>query len=118
LRNAGEFWKQQTGWTDVSLPATSRGRVKNNMQLPEDHPATEPLGNVILGGLEQSALSMTAALPLKAFPLLFNRYEGGQSFGSHVDNVIRQVAGSPHRVRTDLSATLFLTTRRNKTEAN
>jgi PKHD-type hydroxylase len=101
----------------VSLPATSRGRVKNNMQLPEDHPAT-PLGNVILGGLDQSALSMTAALPLKAFPLLFNRYEGGQSFGSHVDNVIRQVAGSPHRVRTDLSATLFLTTRRNATEAN
>ena len=51
---------------------------------------------------------MSAALPLKVFPPLFNRYGGGHSFGSHVDNAIRQVPGTPHRVRTDLSATLFL----------
>jgi PKHD-type hydroxylase len=51
---------------------------------------------------------MAAALPLKVFPPLFNRYQGGQSFGSHVDNAIRQVSGTSHRVRTDLSATLFL----------
>ena len=50
---------------------------------------------------------MSAALPLKIFPPLFNRYAGGHSFGSHVDNAIRQVPGTPHRVRTDLSATLF-----------
>jgi PKHD-type hydroxylase len=50
---------------------------------------------------------MSAALPLKVFPPLFNRYEGGQSFGNHVDNAVRQVTGTPHRVRTDLSATLF-----------
>jgi PKHD-type hydroxylase len=50
---------------------------------------------------------MSAALPLKVFPPLFNRYQNGQSFGNHVDNAIRQVAGTPHRVRTDLSATLF-----------
>ena len=50
---------------------------------------------------------MSAALPLKVFPPLFNRYSGGDAFGSHVDNAIRQVPGSPHRVRTDLSATLF-----------
>ena len=50
---------------------------------------------------------MAAALPLKVFPPLFNRYQGGQSFGTHVDNAIRQVTGTPHRVRTDLSATLF-----------
>jgi PKHD-type hydroxylase len=48
-------------------------------------------------------------LPLKVFPPLFNRYEGGQSFGNHVDNAIRQIAGTPHRIRTDLSTTLFLT---------
>ena len=41
------------------------------------------------------------------FPPLFNRYQGGQSFGNHVDNAIRQVAGTAHRIRTDLSATLF-----------
>ena len=52
---------------------------------------------------------MGAALPLRVFPPLFNRYEGGHAFGTHVDNAIRQVAGTPHRVRTDLSATLFLT---------
>ena len=107
-------------WVDGRVTAGYQsGRVKNNMQLPEDHPATERLRNVILGALEQSALFMNAALPLKVFLPLFNRYEGGQSFGSHVDNAIRQVAGSPHRVRTELSATLFLAHRpRNTTEAN
>ena len=96
-------------WVDGRVTAGYQsGRVKNNMQLPEDHPAAEQLRNVVLSALERSALFMTAALPLKVFPPLFNRYEGGQSFGSHVDNAIRQVAGSSHRVRTDLSATLFL----------
>ncbi|HEX5708486.1 MAG TPA: Fe2+-dependent dioxygenase, partial [Pyrinomonadaceae bacterium] len=66
------------------------------------------LGDAVLAALERSPLFMSAALPLKVFPPLFNRYEGGQSFGNHVDNVIRQVTGTPHRVRTDLSATLFL----------
>jgi PKHD-type hydroxylase len=66
------------------------------------------MGELILAALGRSQLFMAAALPLKVFPPLFNRYEGGQSFGTHVDNAIRQVPGSPHRVRTDLSATLFL----------
>ncbi|HKX01403.1 MAG TPA: Fe2+-dependent dioxygenase [Methylomirabilota bacterium] len=48
------------------------------------------------------------ALPLKVFPLLFNRYEAGMAFGAHVDNAIRELTSSPQRVRTDLSATLFL----------
>ena len=52
-------------------------------------------------------LFVSAALPLRVFPPLFNRYQGGHSFGSHVDNAIRQVSGTPHRIRTDLSATLF-----------
>ena len=96
-------------WVDGKVTAGYQsGRVKNNMQLPEDHPATEQLRNIVLGALERSPLFMTAALPLKVFPPLFNRYEGGQSFGNHVDNAIRQVPGTGHRVRTDLSATLFL----------
>jgi PKHD-type hydroxylase len=78
------------------------------MQLPEDHAAAKELGDVILGALERNPLFMAAALPLKVFPPLFNRYQGGQSFGNHVDNAIRQIKGTPHRVRTDLSATLFL----------
>ncbi len=62
---------------------------------------------MILGALQRNALFMSAALPLKVFPPLFNQYAGGHSFGNHVDNAIRQVPGTPHRVRTDLSATLF-----------
>ena len=62
---------------------------------------------MILEALGRNALFISAALPAQVFPPLFNRYEGGQSFGSHVDNAIRQVAGTGHRIRTDLSATLF-----------
>jgi PKHD-type hydroxylase len=84
-------------------------KAKDNMQMPEDHPVSRQLGDVILRALQNNALFISAALPLKVFPPLFNRYAGGQSFGTHVDNAIRYVPGTPHRVRTDLSATLFLT---------
>ena len=63
---------------------------------------------MMLAALERSPLFVSAALPLRVFPPLFNRYEAGMTFGTHVDNAIRQVPGTPHRVRTDLSATLFL----------
>jgi PKHD-type hydroxylase len=95
-------------WIDGRVTAGYQSaRVKDNVQLPEDHPAAAQIGNTILRALENNALFMAAALPLRVFPPLFNRYSGGQSFGSHVDNAIRQVKGTPHRVRTDLSATLF-----------
>jgi PKHD-type hydroxylase len=96
-------------WADGRVTAGHQSaRVKRNLQLPEDHPAAEDLGRTILSALQANQLFVSAALPFKVFPPLFNRYEGGQSFGSHVDNAIRQVPGTPHRVRTDLSATLFL----------
>lgn len=96
-------------WIDGQATAGHlSGRAKDNMQLPEDHPAALQMGDWILAALERSALFISAALPLKVFPPLFNRYEGGQAFGTHVDNAIRQVGGTEHRVRTDLSATLFL----------
>ena len=63
---------------------------------------------MVVAALQQNPLFVSAALPLRVFPPLFNRYQGGQSFGTHVDNAIRQVPGTPHRLRTDLSATLFL----------
>src|SRR5690349_8674324 len=78
------------------------------MQLPENSPAARQLGETILTALGQNALFVSAALPARVFPPLFNRYQGGQSFGTHVDNAIRQVSGTGHRIRTDLSATLFL----------
>ena len=97
-------------WVDGRVTAGAQSsRTKNNAQIPEDHPAAHDVGDLILRALQQNALFMAAALPLKIFPPLFNSYAGGQSFGMHVDNAIRQVRGTPHRVRTDLSATLFLT---------
>jgi PKHD-type hydroxylase len=97
-------------WIDGRVTAGYQsGRVKDNMQLPEDHPSAREMGDLILAALEKNPLFMSAALPLRVFPPLFNRYSGGQSFGSHIDNSIRQVTGTPHRVRTDLSATLFFT---------
>jgi PKHD-type hydroxylase len=96
-------------WVDGKVTAGHQSaRAKNNMQLPESHPVGRQLGDVIVGALQRQPLFMTAALPLHVFPPLFNRYAGGQSFGSHVDNAIRQVPGTTHRLRTDLSCTLFL----------
>jgi PKHD-type hydroxylase len=83
-------------------------RTKDNAQLPEDSPVARQLGEMIVTALGQNPLFISAALPLRVFPPLFNRYTGGQSFGTHVDSAIRQVAGTGHRIRTDLSATLFL----------
>ena len=96
-------------WVDGRVTAGHQSaRVKDNLQLAEDHPAARELGDMILAALQRNPLFMSAALPLRVFPPLFNRYQGGQSFGNHVDNAIRQVAGTAHRIRTDLSATLFL----------
>src|SRR5215475_4163647 len=100
---------EQADWVDGRVTAGPQSALaKNNMQLPANHPAARELGDLILTALQNNLLFMAAALPLKVFPPLFNRYQGGQSFGAHVDNAVRQVTGAPHRVRTDLSATLFL----------
>jgi PKHD-type hydroxylase len=96
-------------WVDGRVTAGHQSaQAKHNMQIPEGHPAAREVGDVIVRALQQNPLFITAALPLHVFPPLFNRYSGGQSFGSHVDNSIRMVPGTAHRIRTDLSATLFL----------
>lgn len=100
----------EAGWEDGRITAGHQSAMaKNNQQLPETHPLARELGERILTALERNPLFMSAALPLKVFPPLFNRYDSGHAFGTHVDNAIRQVQGSGHRIRTDLSATLFLT---------
>ena len=97
-------------WVDGRVTAGYQSaRTKDNLQLPEDHPVARQLGEVILGSLSRNALFVSAALPLRVFPPLFNCYRGGQSFGNHVDNAIRQAKVTGATVRTDLSATLFLT---------
>jgi PKHD-type hydroxylase len=99
----------EADWADGRITAGYQSaQAKHNQQLPEESSVAQQLGETILSALQRSPLFMSAALPLKIFPPLFNRYEGGHSFGSHVDNAVRHVRGTPHRVRTDLSATLFL----------
>jgi PKHD-type hydroxylase len=96
-------------WQDGRATAGHQSaRAKDNLQLREDSAAARELGEMVLAALGQHALFISAALPRRVFPPLFNRYTGGQSFGTHVDNAIRQIAGTGHRIRTDLSATLFL----------
>jgi PKHD-type hydroxylase len=99
----------QSQWVDGRVTAGHQSaRAKDNAQLPESSPEARQLGEMVLAALGGNALFISAALPLRVFPPLFNRYTGGQSFGTHVDNAIRQIPGSGHRIRTDLSATLFL----------
>jgi PKHD-type hydroxylase len=95
-------------WVDGRVTAGHQSaRAKDNMQLPEGSPAARELGDMILNALGQNPLFISSALPLRVFPPLFNRYQGGQSFGMHVDNALRQIPGTAHRIRTDISATLF-----------
>src|SRR5882724_8191726 len=97
-------------WTDGKATAGYlSSRVKDNLQVPEGHKVARRLGDMILDALDKNPLFVSAALPLKVVPPLFNRYSGGQSYGGHIDGAVRPVYGTPHRVRTDLSATLFLT---------
>jgi PKHD-type hydroxylase len=96
-------------WIDGRVTAGHQSaRAKHNEQVPEHHPAARQTGEIIVSALARNPLFRSAALPLHVFPPLFNRYAGGQSFGSHVDNAVRQITGTGHQLRTDLSATLFL----------
>jgi PKHD-type hydroxylase len=107
LRRARQMM-DSADWVDGRVTAGHQSaRTKNNVQLPENSAAAQELREIVLNALGQNALFISAALPLQVFPPLFNRYSGGQSFGTHVDNAIRQVAGSGQRIRTDISATLF-----------
>lgn len=94
-------------WVDGRATAGHQGaRVKDNMQIPVGHPAAVRVGEMIVQALGRNPLFVSAALPLHILPPMFNRYSGGQTFGTHVDGSIR-VMPDGRRIRTDLSATLF-----------
>ncbi|MGZ8347614.1 MAG: Fe2+-dependent dioxygenase [Allosphingosinicella sp.] len=96
-------------WVDGNVTSGHQSALaKRNMQLPEDGEAARRAGGLVLDALGKSPLFIAAALPLKIFPPLFNRYQSGERFGTHVDNAVRIHRGSEFRVRSDLSATLFL----------
>src|ERR1700679_4030743 len=100
---------EKAEWVDGRVTAGHQSaRFKDNQQVAENHPAAKEIGEMILASLGQNQLFITAALPLKVSPPLFNRYQGGQTYGTHVDNAVRTIPGTSHRLRTDLSATLFL----------
>ena len=96
-------------WVDgLSTAGHQGGRVKRNRQLAEGSPLARELGYIVLAALERHPLFVSAVLPARVYPPLFNRYEGGAHFGNHVDNALRLIPGSAERLRTDVSATLFL----------
>ncbi len=110
-RQVAQFRQElsRADWSDGRATAGHLStRVKDNQQLREDHPLARRLGDLVLGALGRNAQFMSAALPAKIVPPLFNRHAGGQSYGRHIDGSIRPVVGSSVRVRTDLAATLFL----------
>jgi PKHD-type hydroxylase len=97
-------------WIDGKATVGEQGALaKRNRQLPELSPVGRQLGELILTALARNPLFFSAALPLKSVPPLFNRYEGGEHYGDHIDGAVRAVPGSSHFIRTDLSSTLFLT---------
>jgi PKHD-type hydroxylase len=96
-------------WGDGRVTAGHQSaQVKYNAQLPEESEEARELGAIVMRALERNALFVTAALPQQVFPPLFNRYETGMSFGTHVDNAVRVMPRTGRSIRTDLSATLFL----------
>jgi PKHD-type hydroxylase len=96
-------------WVDGRVTAGHQGaQVKHNQQIDESSETARSLGQVILTALERNPLFVSAALPNRVYPPLFNRYAGGMYFGSHVDGAIRRIPGTHQKLRADLSATLFL----------
>jgi PKHD-type hydroxylase len=101
---------ERAKWVDGRVTAGHQSaKAKHNLQIAEGTPEAREMGEMIVLALERNPLFVSAALPQRVFPPLFNRYEPGMNFGAHVDNAIRQVTGTPLRIRTDLSMTLFLT---------
>ena len=102
---------EEADWEDGKGTAGRQSALsKRNRQLPQDSGAAQHSGAAILAALESNALFVSAALPRTIFPPLFNRYDAssGDRFGDHVDNAIRFLPDGSGRIRTDLSATLFL----------
>jgi PKHD-type hydroxylase len=96
-------------WIDGNATSGHQSALaKHNRQIAEGSAAAQEAGRIILDALGRSETFVAAALPLKVYPPLFNRYSGGERFGTHVDNAIRIRSGSDFRIRSDLSATLFL----------
>jgi PKHD-type hydroxylase len=117
LLNAEQLAKLRTAlagntasWVDGRATAGHQGvLVKSNQQLAEGSETARELGAIIISELERNPVFVSAVLPHRVYPPMFNRYDVGMHFGTHVDSAIRQIPGTGQKLRTDLSATLFLT---------
>jgi PKHD-type hydroxylase len=99
----------KAAWVDGNVTAGHQaGKVKKNLQLPEDSAEARELGDMVRGAVMRHPMFMSAVLPLQVYPPMFNRYDGGMTFGSHIDNSIRTHPHQPVRIRTDVSSTLFI----------
>ena len=100
---------ERAEWVDGRATAGPQSaKVKHNMQLPETAPEARELGDMVMAALGRNPLFFSAVLPKQVFPPLFNRYDAGMTFGAHVDNAVRDYLDTPLRIRTDVSATLFI----------
>ena len=96
-------------WTDGRATVGSQGaRVKRNRQLPEQSAIGRELARIVMTALAANPTFFAAALPARTMPPLFNRYEGGEQYGVHIDGAVRAVPGADCQLRTDVSSTLFL----------
>lgn len=100
---------ERAQWVDGRVTAGAQtSAVKRNLQIPDDDPEALECGQMIVAALHRNGLFMSAVLPHRVLPPMFNRYDEGMTFGSHVDNAIRRVRTTGETLRTDVSTTLFL----------
>ncbi len=110
-QEAGDLRRRlvRESWSDGRATAGAQGaQAKRNLQLPADHPVAREAGEQILQALARHPMFVSAALPLRILPPMFNRYEGGGHYDFHVDGAILRQLGTPQPLRSDLSCTLFL----------
>jgi PKHD-type hydroxylase len=105
----GSLESQSAPWVDGRTTAGHQGApVKKNQQIDEASPMARELGGLVIAELERNGLFISAVLPHRVYPPMFNRYGEGMHFGTHVDGAVRLIPGTVQKLRTDLSATLFL----------
>jgi PKHD-type hydroxylase len=96
-------------WQDGRLTAGGQAKKsKVNQQLDDSSELAKTLGEEILNRLSQNPQFCSAALAEKIYPPKFNRYHNGGYYGTHADSAVMSLPGTGELMRTDLSATLFL----------
>lgn len=109
LRQARQLLAEAPWEDGLATAGAQSALVKHNLQLAQTSPQAQALGSLVLAALNRNALFFSAALPNRIFPPMFNCYQGGMTFGNHVDNAVRNDPFSGQWLRTDVSCTLFFT---------